>query len=78
MIGNNLKDVINNAEYLFSMHPAPWGFYDNGFDGYIVDSDGGRVFGGEPCEGRVADDEMDMVALVDVVNSLWVYMRDRK
>ena len=75
MISNNLKDVINNAKYLFSMHPAPWGFFDNGFDGYVVDANGRWIIGGEPCEGRVDKDDKEIVALIDVINSLWVYMK---
>ena len=74
MISNNLKDVINNAKYLFSMHPAPWSIFDNGFDGYVVDANGHFIFGGEPCEGRVDAEDKEIVALVDVINSLWRYM----
>ena len=78
MIINDLKDVINNAKYLFSMHPAPWGIFDNGFSGYVVDANGEWMFGGEPCEGRISADDKDIVALIDVINSLWVCMKGEK
>jgi hypothetical protein len=78
MLSNNLKDAINNAKYLFSMHPAPWGFYDNGLDGYVVDAKGEWIFGGECNEGFVSEDDKEIAALVDVVNSLWVYTKGRK
>lgn len=71
----NFKDVIGNAEYLFSMHPAPWVIDADGFDGYVKDANNNTVFGGECCEGYVSTDDADIVALVDVINSLWVYMK---
>lgn len=71
----NLKDVLGNAEYLFSMHPAPWGFKTNSLDGYVVDANDQIIFGGENCEGRVDEANKEIVALVDVINSLWVYMK---
>ena len=74
----DFKDVIGNAEYLFSMHPAPWGFYARGIDGYVVDANGSRIFGGEKCEGYVGEDDKEIAALVDVINSLWVYMKGEK
>ena len=74
----NLKDVLGNAEYLFSMHPAPWGFYDFCGDGYVVDANNETIFGGEAHEGYVGKDDKDIVALVDVINSLWVYMKGEK
>lgn len=74
----NLKDVLGNAEYLFSMHPAPWGFYQSGIDGYVVDANGSWIFGGEKCEGYVTEDDKEIAALVDVINSLWVYMKGEK
>ena len=70
-----LADVTNNAEYLFSMHPAPWGFYARDIDGYVVDANGKHIFGGEYCEGYVSTADKDIVALVDVINSLWRYMK---
>lgn len=77
-IGQNLKDVLGNAEYLFSMHPAPWGFYQRGVDGYVVDANGSWIFGGEKYEGYVTEDDKEIAALVDVINSLWVYMKGEK
>lgn len=73
-----LKDVINNAEYLFSMHPAPWGFYEHSIDGFVVDANGQFIFGGECCEGFVSKNDKDIVALVDVINSLWAFMKGEK
>lgn len=74
----DFMDVINNAEYLFSMHPAPWRFWNNGFDGYVRDANNDIILGGEPHEGYVDENDKDIVALVDVINSLWVYMNGRK
>lgn len=71
------KDVFYNAEYLFKMHPAPWSIYDNGYDGYVADANGCWIFGGEPCEGRVSEDDPEIVALVDVINSLSVWMKTK-
>ena len=71
------KDVFYNADYLFKMHPAPWRIHDNGFDGYVVDANGCRIFGGEPCEGRVSEDDPEIVALIDVINSLAVWMKTK-
>lgn len=77
-IGRNLKDVLGNATYLFSMHPAPWGFFEKGCDGYVVDANGKFIFGGEEHEGYVSKDDKEIVALVDVINSLWAYMKGEK
>lgn len=77
-IGQNLKDVLGNAEYLFSMHPAPWKIESDDLDGYVVDANNIRFFGGECCEGYVSENDKDIVALVDVINSLWVYMKGEK
>lgn len=74
----NLKDLLGNAEYLFSMHPAPWGFYKSGIDGYVVDANGNKIFGGERGEGYVSENDKEIAALVDVINSLWVYMKGEK
>lgn len=74
----NLKDVLGNAEHLFSMHPAPWRFYARGIDGYVVDASGSWIFGGERGEGYVDEDDEEIVALVDVINSLWRYMKGEK
>lgn len=71
----NLKDVINNAKYLFSMRPAPWKFKNSSLDGYVVDANDVPIFGGEWCEGYVDESDEEIVALVDVINSLWVYMK---
>lgn len=71
----NFKDVIGNAEYLFSLHPAPWRIESDNFDGYVVDANGKHIFGGECCEGYVSEKDKEIVALVDVINSLWVYMK---
>jgi len=71
----NLKDVIGNTKYLFAMHPTPWQIESDSLDGYVVDADGKRIFGGEYGEGYVSKNDKNIVALVDVVNSLWVYMR---
>ena len=74
----NFKDVLGNAKYLFSMHPAPWRIECDSLDGYVIDADDNIVFGGECCEGYVSTDDKDIVALVDVINSLWVYMKGDK
>ena len=66
-----LNDLIEKAEKLFTFHPAPWRFYDNGFDGFVVDKEGGRIFGGEPSEGRVDVSQENLVSLVDTVNAIW-------
>lgn len=71
-------DVLGNAEYLFSMHPAPWGFYERGIDGYVHDANGKFIFGGERCEGFVSKDDLEIVALVDTVNSLAIYMKEKQ
>lgn len=71
----NLKDVLGNAEHLFSMHPAPWSFHEFCGDGYVVDANNKTIFGGEAHEGYVGREDEDIVALVDVINSLWVYMK---
>jgi hypothetical protein len=71
------KDVFYNAKYLFKMHPAPWRIYDNGFDGYVQDANGYKLFGGEPSEGRVSAKDKGIVALVDVINSLSVWMKTK-
>lgn len=71
----DLADVIGNAKYLLSMNPAPWSFYDGPAGGYVQDANGQLIFGGEPCEGYVSARDPEIVALVDTVNSLAVFMR---
>lgn len=71
----NLKDVINNAKHLFSLRPAPWKIIESSLDGYVVDANGTPIFGGEWCEGWVGESDEEIVALVDVINSLWVYVK---
>ena len=73
-----LADVVHNAEHLFSMHPAPWSFREFCGDGYVVDANNKEIFGGEACEGYVGKEDENIVALVDVINSLWVYMKGKK
>lgn len=73
-IDRDFADVLGNTEYLFSMHPAPWSFYDGAAGGYVQDANGQLIFGGDPCEGYVSDKDPEIVALVDVINSLAVYM----
>ena len=73
--GQKLKDVIANTEDLLSMHPAPWGFFEKGCDGFVVDANGKFIFGGGKCEGYVSKDDKEIVALVDVINSLGVYLK---
>lgn len=70
-----LDDVINNAKHLFTMHPTPWKICNNGCDGYIADANGKKVFGGETAEAFIAEDNERIVALVDVINSIGVYMK---
>lgn len=74
----DFKDIIGNAEHLFSMHPAPWGIDADGLDGCVRDANNNIVFGGEYGEGYVSTEDADVVALVDVINSLWVYMKGEK
>ena len=74
----DFADVLGNANYLFSMHPAPWSFYEKGIDGYVQDANGKFIFGGEYCEGHVSKDDLEIVALVDTVNSLAVYMKEKQ
>lgn len=74
----DFADVLGNAEYLFSMHPAPWSFYEFCGDGYVVDANNKEIFGGEVHEGYVGKEDENIVALVDVINSLWVYMKGEK
>ncbi len=74
----NLKDVLNNAKHLFSMHPAPWKINFDSLDGYVDDANGKHIFGGEYGEGYIDTDDKEIVALVDVINSLWVYMKGEK
>jgi hypothetical protein len=74
----DFSDVIGNAKYLFSMHPAPWSFYEKGCDGYVQDANGKFVFGGEYCEGYVSKEDAEIVALVDTVNSLAVWMKEKQ
>lgn len=74
----NLKDVLGNAKHLFSIHPAPWNFYEHGIDGYVNDANGKHILGGERGEGYVGKEDTEIVALVDVINSLWVYMKGEK
>lgn len=70
-----IKDVVANAKVLFEMHPAPWGFYERGIDGYVVDANGKTIFGGEYCEGYVSKDDPEVAALVNLVNSVAAYMK---
>lgn len=74
----DFADILGNANYLFSMHPAPWGFKSDSLVGYVVDANNQIIFGGENCEGRVDENDKEIVALVDVINSLWVYMKGEK
>ena len=78
----DFKDVLGNAEHLFSMHPAPWQFYyphGNGYPcGYVVDGNHNIIFGGMAHEGYVSEDDPEVVAIVDLVNSLAVYMKGDK
>lgn len=74
----DFADVLGNANYLFSMHPAPWSFYEKGIDGFVQDANGKFVFGGEYCEGFVSKEDLNIVALVDTVNSLAVWMKQQK
>ena len=76
--GQNLKDVLGNAKYLFSIHPAPWKIESDDLDGYVVDANGKKIFGGECGEGYVSENDKDIVALVDVINSLRFYMKGGK
>ena len=77
-INLDFSDVLGNAKYLFSMHPAPWSFFENDIDGYVKDANGKFIFGGERCEGFVSKDDPEIVALVDTVNSLAVYMKEKQ
>lgn len=74
----DFKDVLGNAEHLFSMHPAPWSFRTDSLSGCVVDANGSFIFGGENNEGRVDERDADIVALVDVINSLAVFMKGEK
>lgn len=71
----DFKDVLGNAKHLFSIYPTPWKICNNGYDGYIADAKGKRVFGGETAEAFIAEDNERIVALVDVINSIGVYMK---
>ena len=70
-----IKDIVANAKVLFEMHPAPWSFYERGVDGYVVDANKITVLGGEHGEGYVSKDDPDIVALVNLVNSVASYMK---
>jgi hypothetical protein len=75
---SDFADVLGNARYLFSMNPAPWSFYEGAGGGYVQDANGILIFGGEPHEGYVSDKDPEIVALVDTVDSLAVYMRNKQ
>ena len=60
-----LKDVIGNANSLFSMHPAPWEICTDEAYGYVADANGIMIFGGAKCEGYVSERDPEIVALVD-------------
>lgn len=72
---DRLTDIVGNADYLFLMHPAPWKIESNSLDGYVVDAKGNHIFGGEVCEGYVSENNVTIQALVDLVNSVWAFMR---
>lgn len=67
-------NLLHNAKHLLELHPAPWSFYDGVLWGYVQDANDDAVFGGEPNEGYVSDNDEDIVALVDTVNALAVWM----
>lgn len=77
-VKQEFKDVLSNAEYLFSMHPGPWEIRADTLNGYVYDANGEIIFGGESHEGYVSENDEDIVALVDVINSLCVYMKGEK
>ena len=70
-----IKTVTANAKALFEMHPAPWHFDEHICGGYVADANGMWIFGGEPCEGYVGKDMPEIVALVNLVNSVAAYMK---
>lgn len=63
--------------------PAPWAYFDNGFDGGIVEAAtirdtpdryfkkeaGPFVFGGEPSEGRVDEDDPNVQFTIAIRNA---------
>lgn len=75
---HELKDVIGNAISLFSIHPAPWSIDAYDIYGYVVDAKGIEIFGGAKCEGYVSEKDPGIVALVDTVNSLAVWMKENQ
>lgn len=70
-----IKDVLSSAKTLLDMHPAPWNFYEGSIDGYVVDANNEKIFGGEYCEGYVSRDDHDIAALVNLVNFVAAYMK---
>ena len=75
---SEFSDVIGNAKYLLSMHPAPWSICADKHDGYVVDAKGIEIFGGEWCGGYVSEKDPGIVALVDTVNSLAVLIKENQ
>ena len=73
-----LRDVIGNATLLFSMHPAPWSISSDKYEGYVVDANSIEIFGGEWCDGYVSEKDPGIVALVDTVNSLAVWIKEKQ
>ena len=71
-------NLLENANKLFSMHPAPWSISSDTHDGYVVDAKGIEIFGGEWCEGYVSEKDPGIVKLVDTVNALAVLIKEKE
>lgn len=61
--------TANNSRKLAPNHtPTPWSYADDGFYGCIIASNGEPLFGGEPSEGRIENNE-DTKFVLRAVNS---------
>lgn len=70
-----MKKVVTKAKKLFKIAPAPWSICEYGIDGYVVDANGKKIFGGELGEGYVGKDDAEIVALVDTINALAIELK---
>jgi hypothetical protein len=67
-----LNDLIESAEKLFECNPAPWSIFEDGFDVFVIDAIGNKVFGGKMNEDK------SIVSLVNTINFVLFLMDENR